>query len=77
MEPAAILSPLGSPIKTSFFDDNSETAFFSPGLKKNLWLPGTTFSKLAEFYKLPLSNNKIFEGLLYKRKAKTGALRPK
>ena len=26
-----ILSPLGSPIKTSFFDDNSLTAFLSPG----------------------------------------------
>lgn len=28
---STIISPLGSPIKTSFFDDNAETAFFGPG----------------------------------------------
>ena len=75
METATILSPLGSPIKTSFFDDNSETAFFSPGTKKNLWIPGGTFTKLAEFYKLPLSETKLYEGTLYQRKAKTGLLK--
>ena len=65
MEAATILSPLGSPIKTSFFDDNSESGFFSPGAKKSLWLSGSTFNKLAEFYKIPLSKTKLFEGLLY------------
>ena len=78
MENKTILSPLGSPIKASFFDDNSSTTlFFSPGSKSSLWINSNAFSKLIDFYKLYCSSHLLFEGTLFVKNTKTGKIKPK
>ena len=78
MENKTVLSPLGSPIKTSFFDDNkSTTLFFSPGQKNSLWINQNAFLKLIDFYKLYVCPTLLYEGTLFIKNLKTGKIKPK
>ena len=72
----AVLSPMGSPVKASFFDDTKDTTlFFSPGNKKNLWITANMFSKIKDFYKLYTSPTLLHEGTLHMKKGNTGAIK--